>query len=473
MKKIFKNFLYQATYQLLLIILPFVTIPIVSNALGVKGIGIYNYVNSIITYFTLVAGLGLANYGIREIASVRENKNLLNKKFSELLQFNIIISLFVTAFFVFFVLVLSRYQVYFLIAGLSIIACVFDISWFFAGIEDFKVVTLSNFAIKLISLFLIVVFVNSTDDLFKYLFIQAASSVISNVLMFLFLKGKVKLVKVTLGEVFSHFKPAVNYFYGNVAITLYTTLSKTFLGLMVSVAIVGLYSNSIQLTSIVVVIITTLDTVLMPRLTYLFESNNFAKMISVIEQTFHVQLFFSIPAMCGLIAINNKLIPWFFGKSFSYLTYTVPALAPLVVIIPLGTSVMRQYLMPKNEFRKFNFSVYVGAIIGVTTNLMLIPIFKIWGAVIASLLAEVAVTYLRLRYLFSETSFTFSKKKIAGYVFSGIVMGVAIYTLTAKMPSVAMTTLIQIILGGIIYCILTLFLRVNPLIQIFKDVFKK
>ncbi len=145
--------MYQATYQLLLIILPLITIPIVSNALGVRGIGIYNYVNSIITYFTLVAALGLANYGIREIASVREDKQLLSRKFSELLQFNVIVAFFVAIVFILFVLLIKRYQIYFLISGLAIIACMFDISWFFAGIEDFKVVTLSNLIIKIISFF--------------------------------------------------------------------------------------------------------------------------------------------------------------------------------------------------------------------------------------------------------------------------------------------------------------------------------
>ncbi|KRL04562.1 oligosaccharide flippase family protein [Liquorilactobacillus oeni] len=473
MKKVFKNFLYQATYQLLLVILPLITIPIVSNSLGVKGIGIYNYVNSIIVYFTLVAGLGLANYGIREIASVREDKSLLAQRFSELLHFNIAVSFSVIVIFILFVLMVNRYQSYFLISGLAIVACMFDISWFFAGIEDFKVVTLSNLVIKCISFFLIVFFVNSADDLVKYLLIQSVSLVISNIVMCFFLKGKTTLVKVTLEQIFSHFKPAVNYFYGNLAISLYTTLSKTFLGLIVSVSVVGLYSNSMQLLTMLVIIITTLDTVLMPRLTYLFESKNVARMINVIERTFHVQLFLSIPAMFGLIAINNKLIPWFFGKSFSYLAYTVPVLAPLVIIIPLGTSVMRQYLMPKNEIAKFNFSVYVGAGIGVTANLLLIPFFKIWGAVVASLLSEIAVTCLRLRYLFRETSFTFYKKQIVGYCFSGVIMSIVIYVLTYNLQPTIVTTFIQVFVGILVYGTLTSFLNVNPLISILKKIFEK
>lgn len=80
-KKLFKNFLYQASYQVFSIILPIITIPIVSNSLGPKGIGEYNFISSIGAYFVLLAGLGMANYGVREISIVRADKNKLTEKF--------------------------------------------------------------------------------------------------------------------------------------------------------------------------------------------------------------------------------------------------------------------------------------------------------------------------------------------------------------------------------------------------------
>ncbi|EKQ3641860.1 oligosaccharide flippase family protein, partial [Enterococcus faecalis] len=87
-KKIINNFVYQGIYQISTLVFPIITIPIVSNSLGSEGVGTYNYIGSIVSYFVMVAGLGLSNYGIREIASVRENSDQRNKCFWELETLN-------------------------------------------------------------------------------------------------------------------------------------------------------------------------------------------------------------------------------------------------------------------------------------------------------------------------------------------------------------------------------------------------
>ena len=93
MKKTAYNFMYQSIFQLMKIILPIITIPIVSKALGPSGIGTYNYTNSIAQYFVLIAGLGVGVYGNREIAIAREKKDTLSQKFWELFGMSFVISL--------------------------------------------------------------------------------------------------------------------------------------------------------------------------------------------------------------------------------------------------------------------------------------------------------------------------------------------------------------------------------------------
>ncbi|MDN6571048.1 MAG: flippase, partial [Staphylococcus equorum] len=92
-RKIIINFMYQVSYQILIIFLPVVTIPIVSDALGPKGLGTYNYITSIAAYFILVGRLGMANYGVREISIVQRDRKKLSEKFWELQFFNSFFSL--------------------------------------------------------------------------------------------------------------------------------------------------------------------------------------------------------------------------------------------------------------------------------------------------------------------------------------------------------------------------------------------
>ena len=60
-KNISANYIYNLIYQIFVIILPIITTPYVSRVLGANGIGIYSYTLSIVTYFTLIGGLGITN----------------------------------------------------------------------------------------------------------------------------------------------------------------------------------------------------------------------------------------------------------------------------------------------------------------------------------------------------------------------------------------------------------------------------
>ena len=89
-KSIVNNYLYNLSYQLLVLILPLVTTPYVSRVLGSQGVGTFSYTNSITQYFILFGCIGLNLYGQREIAYVQSNKNKYSKVFYELLILRII-----------------------------------------------------------------------------------------------------------------------------------------------------------------------------------------------------------------------------------------------------------------------------------------------------------------------------------------------------------------------------------------------
>ncbi|MBO0419507.1 O-antigen/teichoic acid export membrane protein [Vagococcus fluvialis] len=467
-KKIIENFLYQGLYQVTIIILPIITIPIVSHALGVEGVGIYNYITSIVSYFILFAGLGLATYGIREIATVKESKESRSKKFWELEFFNIIIVCIAVIIYTLFLLIVDN-KVYYVLSGISLLATLFDISWFYYGIQDFKHISLINIGIKIISFLSILIFINQKDDLVIYFLIQSLSILISNISLWIFLKEKVIWIKPTLSGSLSHLKPALNFFIGKISITLYTTMNKTLLGIFVTTAAVGLYSNSLQLITMIVVLIGVLDTVLMPYMTSLFTNEEEDSLIKLMEKTIDLQLFFSIPLMFGIILTNSKIIPWFYGEEFTYLNKTIPILAPLIVIMPLGISLVRQFLMPKNNIKQFNISVIIAAFVSVVINLLLLPSIGIWGAIIATLISEFTVTAVRIKDVLKNSNFKFKLRNISAYFFSGLLMLGITYILTKEMTASITTTLIQVVIGIIIYMLSTYILKKNILFNLKKE----
>lgn len=71
--KVLKNYAYNLSYQLLVIILPIITTPYVTRVFSSEDLGTYGYFNSIVTYFILLATLGVANYGTKEISGHRKD----------------------------------------------------------------------------------------------------------------------------------------------------------------------------------------------------------------------------------------------------------------------------------------------------------------------------------------------------------------------------------------------------------------
>ncbi|MFC0616337.1 oligosaccharide flippase family protein [Enterococcus faecalis] len=461
-KKIIHNFLYQVIYQMSMILFPIITIPIVSKALGSEGLGTYNYIGSIVSYFVMLAGLGLSNYGIREIASVREDRGQRNKRFWELETLNLILTLLTLFTFLVFSFMVDKQKIY-LLSGISILAVLFDITWFFYGIEDFKKISIINFLIKALTCLLISIYIHTNDDLYLYIIIQSGGTLLANLSMWIFIPKKVNFVKIAFSDVIRHVMPATRFFVGKVSVVLYTTVNKSLLGILGTFTLVGLYTNSMLLISIGVTMISVLDNVLMPHMTKLYVSNKKEKMKDVLHKTIQIQLFFSVLFFFGIILTTPKLVPWLFGSEFSYTKIIIPFLSIIVIVQPLGFSISRQFLIPMNKIKEYNMSVMYAGILGVLLNLVLIPLIGIWGAVVASILSESLVTIYRILELKREMNYSLDYIYMLKLFLLGIIMLLLTEHLTMGMSETMSTSFTQAIIGTGIYFVGSILCKVNPI----------
>lgn len=461
-KKIISNFFYQAGYQLTLILLPIISVPIVSRALGADGIGRWNFIYSIVSYFILIGGLGLANYGVREIALVKKDKAALSKKFWELELFNAFFSLGILLVYLFVCLFLPNKELY-LILSISIFSVFLDISWFFAGIEDFKRITLSNICIRLVSFVCIVVFIRGKEDLTTYFIIQAGTTFLSQALFWLFLKGKIEFVRTSTKEIWQHFRPSLHFFIAKLSSTIFSNLNKTILGMMASMNIVGIYSNSLTLVFMVSSLTNALNIVMIPHMSSL---ENEKERIKTLQNSIHIQFYFTIAIMFGIIATNKHLIGWFFGTGFEEMNKIVPLLAVIVVLQSFYGAVSSQYLIPKGDLKSYNTSIFIGALVSIILDVILIPYIGIYGAVIGNLMGQFVVCLIRGMILVRETSFVFQTKQLSIFLLAGVVMALVIMITTNNFASTPLTTLLQFILGSTLYLGITI--KISPLKGILK-----
>ncbi|AUB52930.1 MULTISPECIES: oligosaccharide flippase family protein [Enterococcus] len=468
MKNIARNFIYQSIFQIMKIVIPIITIPIVSMALGPAGIGIFNYTNSIAQYFVLVASLGVAMYGNREIALAYNRQEDISKLFWEIVVFKAILTLAVFFIYIAVVSFLPNSN-YFYFQSLTILAVLFDISWFFMGIEDFKLTSVSSLFVQIITFVLILLFIKDSNDVGIYILIQTAGIFVSQVLVWFFIKPYITFQKINLKKSFSHIKGSFEFFIPQVAITLYTNLNKTLLGLFIGASAVGFYTNSLTLNTVFITIITTLDIVLLPHMSGLFAKKNVERIVELMDKTIDLQLFFSLPIMFGMLTVYDKLVPWFFGEKFLFINNVIPFFTPLIVIIPLGMAVSRQYLIPIGKVREYNKSVIIGAGINIISNLILLPTVGFFGVVISNLLAEFFVTAVRVRSFLKSTNFSFNFRRISIYFISALAMMIITRILTNSMQASLITNIVQGLIAITLYFIFTVVMRTNPIVSFIQE----
>lgn len=467
MKKVLSNFIYQASYQVLLIFLPIVTIPIVSSALGKNGIGTYNFVTSIVNYFVLVAGLGLANYGVREIAIVRGNRRKLSKKFWELQFFNLFFSSSSFLLFLIFAVTRNDAQLY-LIQSMIVLAAVFDISWFYSGIENFKKITIRNFFIKIATFILIVIFIKNENDLTKYFIIQSGGTLLGALSLWVNLKEYITFEKVSMRDIFAHFLPALSFFTAKIAISLYQNLTKTILGIAVGMGAVGLYSNSMSLITMTGSIMNAMNTVMIPKMSNLVSDKGEEGLIPILQKVIHLQLYITIAMSFGIAGISGTLVPWFFGNDFFELTILLPLISPVLIFQSLQMSIATQYLIPLGRMKDYNISVIIGAITSIVLTWILAPYIEVTGAIIGIGTGYVVITLLRSYRLIKDSDFRYNFSEIMRYIISAVIMSITIYSVGMFFNPSMFVTIFQIILGTVIYFSISFMFKANPLIKILK-----
>ncbi len=453
-KTITKNYLYNVAYQIIIIILPIITTPYLARILGAEAIGIHSYTLSIVTYFVLFGSLGIVIYGQREIARTKDNKEEMSKTFFALFVLRAIslISAIITFFFMY--CIKEQYQNYYRILVLEIIASIFDISWFFQGIEEFRRITKRNIVVKCIGVMMIFAIIKSPNDLWKYFAIYAISNIAGNIALWKNIEKYICFVRIQFKDVIKHLKPTISMFIPQIASSIYTVLDKTMLGnLCVNITEVAYYEQAQKIVKISLTLVTSMMTVMIPRIAKTYSEGQKDKVNEYMEKTFNFIWFLAIPIMFGIIAIAENFIPWFLGKGYEKVIILTQICSPIILLISFSTTTGSQFLMSINKQNIHSIAVICGAIINIILNFILISKLESVGAVIATIIAELTITIIEIVYVIKtetikmKTMFKYSNI----YIISGSIMCLIVYLLGKSMQPNIITSIVQILIGVVIY----------------------
>lgn len=472
-KKVIKNYLYNLGYQVLIILLPLVTTPYVSRVLGAKGIGTYGYTNSITQYFILFGCIGLNLYGQREIAYYQNDIQKRSKVFFELLLLRIITVSISIILYYFTFCQNPTYGYIFSIQIIDVVASMFDISWLYQGMEDFKKIVLRNTLVKICGLIIIFMFVKSSADLPIYVLSYSATLLLGNLSMWMYLPKFVKKVSLKYLNIQKHLRPTIVLFLPQIATSIYTMLDKTMIGALTNnTAEVGYYEQSQKIIRMAMTIATSLGTVMLPRVANLFKEGKLDEVKESMYTSFQFISFLTFPLCFGLIGISKGFVPWFFGEGYGKVVYNLMIISPIIIIIGYSNVIGTQFLLPTGRQKEYTLSVCTGTVVNLCCNFLLIPMLLSYGAAIATVIAELSVTLVQVIATRRTFSYKHIFKLVYKYIVAAFLMLVVLLFLSNIMPVGILYTVIQMTAGCFVYFIVLIVLKDSSVYTVLKKIKK-
>lgn len=466
--QVVKNYIYNASYQIFILLIPLVTTPYLARILGPTGVGINAFTNSNIQYFILFGSIGVNLYGNRQVAFVRDNKEKLTRTFYEIFLMRVVTITVAYAAFLVFLSITNQYRAYYLAQSVSVIAAAFDISWFFMGVENFRVTVIRNFIVKIITLICIFTFVRSEADLTPYILILSLSLLIGNMTLFPNLHKYIGRVQFQSLRIWQHVGPSVALFIPQIATQVYLVVNKTMLGNMTSVQASGYFDQSDKMVKIVLAVVTATGTVMLPHVANAFMHGQIQKTKDLLYNSFRFVTILSIPMMFGIMAIAQKFVPLFFTKRFSVVTPLMTVEAVVILLIAWSNALGTQYLLPTRQNRAYTSSVVYGAIVNIIINIPLILLWGAMGATISTVLSELTVTSYQLYAIRKQINYKELFENVPKLLLAGIFMYIVVKTVDLKTADTWPMLLMEVGIGIIVYLVALLIMRLLPISDIKK-----
>lgn len=470
-----RNAVLNVFRTLMSLIFPLITFPYVSRVLGPEGTGKVHYAQSIVSYFSMIALLGINTYGLREAAKIRDDKERLSKFYHEMMAVTLISTL--TAYTLFFVAIflfrnLYEYRQLLLVTSATILFTTIGVEWLYCAVEDYGYITLRSVFFQIAGLILLFLFVKSKDDFLQYAAVSVVTNVGSNFLNFLHCRKYVFITKKYSLEIKSHLRPILILFGTTAAISVYTVLDSTMLGVLCGDFQVGLYNAATKINKIVVGLVVAVGVVVTPRMSNIVETDRNAGN-DLLLKTYNLYLFLTIPCAVGLCFLAKPVIQLFCGSEFYPAVKTMRIMTPIIIFISFGQFFTNLIFTPLRKDRYSLVPVLIGAGVNFILNLIFIPKFYALGAGVATVVAEFSVWIVKLFLSKKMTDvFPFFFKNLYQYIISALLMLLVMFLVSLVQLSAAWNLLVSVIAGAGVY-VISLVLFKNEYVLLFFTFVKR
>jgi O-antigen/teichoic acid export membrane protein len=454
-----KNYIFNLMYEILAIIVPFITTPYISRVLGATAVGDYNYINGIVSCFGLIVATGTATFGNRGIAVVQNDKKKRSVLFFEIFIFRVLCcGIALIPYTILIHNTTGLYHTLYLVNLLLFLSWILDVSWFCQGMENFAVTAIRNSIIKITGAVLIFVLIKQPSDLWKYTMIYSGSMLFGNMTMWFYVIRQIEWPGIKDIKVFRNTKEIIQLFIPVIAVQIYTVMDKTMLGYLDNTTQVGYYSQGQRIIELAITVINAFISVLLPRIAFLFNQNKKEELNQLIDKALQYVFLLSMPMIFGCITLIDWFVPIFFGNGYAPVGNVIKILSCMFVILSLGR-LFGTMLIAINKQNQYTIVTIIAAVLNLVLNMTFIKYFHLGaiGVAFASVISEVVATTIQLWDVKGFVRIRTILKYMIKYAIPSILMMIVIISTRGNVITQSIVGLIiEAAIGMIVYLLVLL-----------------
>ena len=458
-------------------IFPLITFPYISRVLLPAGTGKVDFATSVIANFSIFAQLGIPTYGIRACAKIRDNREELTRTAHELLLINLIMSVLTYTVLAIAIDVVPQYKnekLLFAVMSLTIILTSIGMEWLYKALEQYTYITVRSIVFKVIAVIAMFLMIHSESDYIIYGAISIFAASASNILNLINAHKYIGFKPVGNYNLLRHLKPIAVFFAMACATTIYTHLDNNMLGLMTTAEDVGYYGAAVRIKTILVTVVTSLGTVLLPRASYYIEHKNIEEFQRITARALKFVFLFATPLTIYFIFYAKEGVLLLSGDSYYGAIVPMQVIMPTLLLIGITNILGIQILVPTGREKIVLYSEIAGAMVDVIINAILIPRMQATGAAIGTLVAEFVVLSVQFYALRKEIQHALKQicywKIIIGIAF-GLALSIGVTSVLRL--GIFFTLLISAALFFGCYGMFLLITKENLVVELFNQVIGK
>lgn len=354
----------------------------------------------------MLAQLGIPIYGIRACAGVRDDKEELSRTAHELLFINLVMALFSYACLA--ILLASVDRLYedrplYVLVSMTIVLTAIGMEWLYKALEQYAYITVRSLVFKGIALIAMFLLIHKESDYVRYGAVSILAASASAIFNFINARRYIEWRYLGGYAIKKHIRAIMCFFGMACATTIYTNLDTVMLGFMKSDIDVGYYHAAIKIKSILVMVVTSLGAVLLPRVSYFIEKGELEAFRRISKKALGFVLIASVPMTIYFICFAGECILFVSGHAYLGAVLPMQIIMPTLLFIGVSDLLGVQMLIPLGREKDVLVAELAGAVVDLVLNVICIPRFSAAGAAIGTTMAElvvmsVIIQKLRKRY---------------------------------------------------------------------------